>query len=174
MPIFGGSKRPKLDGLTRDEQKRRDALNPEVLRRTAGGVQAPGPAAAAVLQERLNAEPRDLLWPLLLGSQLMSLQRFGRAITAFEAALELDQNEVRAHYGAAMASYRAAEYKLDHGEAATDEIAPADMTVDNLYQTSLRHFHEAMDLTPDKNERDELAAAAATVRRAIARKAGRL
>lgn len=175
MPIFGASKRPKLDGLTRDEEKRRDALNPEVMRRAGEiGVEAQAPAAAAVLLEQIEKEPREMLWPLLLGSQMMTLRRFGHAIEAFEEAIERDPEEVRAHYGAAMACYQAAEYKLSYGEAAKDEVAPADMTVDNLYQESLRHFHVAMDLTPDKNERDELAAAAGIVRRAIARKAGRL
>ncbi len=175
MPIFGGSKRPSLDGLTREEEQRRNALSPEVLRRSGEtGVVGQAPAAAAILREKILAEPRELLWPLLLGSQMMSMRRFGQAIDAFNEAVERDRNEVRARYGAAMACYRAAEYKQDHGEASTDEVAPADMTVDNLYQESLRHFHDAMELTPDKNERDELASAAATVRRAVARKAGRL
>ena len=175
MPIFGASRRPKLDGLTREEEQRRDALNPEVLRRSGEiGVEAQAPSAAAVLQEKIEKEPREMLWPLLLGSQMMGMRRFGQAMDAFNEAIERDPGEVRAHYGAAMACYHAAEYKLDHGEAAKDEVAPADMTVENLYQESLRHFHVAMDLTPDKNERDELAAAAGIVRRGIARKAGRL
>lgn len=175
MPIFGGSKRPKLEGLTREEEKRRDALNPEVLRRSGEkGVVGQAPAAAAILREKTESEPRDMLWPLLLGSQMMSMRRFGQAIAAFGEALERDPREVRAHYGAAMACYRAAEYKQDHGEASADDVAPSSMTLDNLYQESLRHFQDAMDLTPEKSERDELAAAAATVRRAVARKAGRL
>jgi hypothetical protein len=50
MPLFGGSKRAKLDGLTKDEEQRRDALNPEVLRRAGeGGVAAQGPAALQLL-----------------------------------------------------------------------------------------------------------------------------
>ena len=28
MPLFGGSNRPKLDGLTKDEEKRRDCAEP--------------------------------------------------------------------------------------------------------------------------------------------------
>jgi tetratricopeptide (TPR) repeat protein len=175
VPIFGGSKRPKLDGLTRDEEKRRDALTPEVLRRSGEkGVEGQAPAAAALLRERMNSEPGEPLWPLLLGSQMMGMRRYGRALDAFHAVIERDESEVRAHYGAGMACYLAAEYKQDHGEAASEDVAPADLTVDNLYQESLRHFQEAMDMTPDRNERDELASAAATVRRAVARKAGRL
>jgi tetratricopeptide (TPR) repeat protein len=175
MPIFGGSKRPPLDGLTREEEKRRDALNPEVLRRAEEkGMVDNTPFAAAILREKMESEPLEMLWPLLLGSQMMSMRRYGQAIEAFNEALERADDEVRAHYGAAMASFRAGEYKQDHGEAASDEVAPPGMTVDNLYQESLRHFNVAMELTPDKNERDELASGAATVRRAVARKAGRL
>ena len=85
MPIFGGAKRPKLDGLTRDEEKRRDALNPEVLRRAGEkGVAGQAPAAASLLREKMNAEPRDPLWPLLLGHQMMSMRRYALAIEAFE------------------------------------------------------------------------------------------
>ena len=175
MPIFGGSRRPRLDGLTRDEEKRRDALNPEVLRRAGEkGVVGQAPAAAAVLREKVEAEPHEMLWPLLLGSQMMSMRRFGQAIDAFERALERDASEVRAHYGAGMACFQAAEYRQEHGDAASSEVAPQDMTLDNLYQEALRHFRLAMELTPDKSERDQLAAATATVTRAVTRKAGRL
>ena len=174
MPIFS-SKRPKLDGLTRDEEKRRDALNPEVLRRTGEkGIVGQAPAALDVLREKMAAEPTEGLWPMLLGSQMMSMRRFGQAIEAFEEAVARDESEVRAHYGAGMACYRAAEYKQEYGEAATEEVAPMDLTVENLYQEALRHFRRAMDLTPDKGERDELASAAATVERAVARKRGRM
>ena len=62
----------------------------------------------------------------------------------------------------------------DYGEAATQEVAPADLTVENLYQQALRHFRRAMELTPDKGERDELASSAAIVERALGRKRGRL
>jgi tetratricopeptide (TPR) repeat protein len=172
MLIFGGGKRPKLDGLTREEEKRRNALNSEVTRRAS--LTGALPAAASVLRDRAAEEPEDALWPLLLGSQLMHMHRFGQALDAFNTAIVLDGTEVRAHYGAAMACYRAADYKQEHGEASSDEVAPAGLTVDNLYHEALRHFQDAMELTPDKVERDELASAAATVRRAVARKAGRL
>jgi len=175
MPIFGSSKRPKLDGLTREEEKRRDALNPEVLKRSGEkGVVGQAPAAAAVLREKMESEPSDWFWPLLLGSQMMSMRRYGQAIDAFLEAIERDETGVRARYGAGMAYFQAAEYRQEHGAAATDEVAPADMTADNMYQEALRHFRQAMELTPDKAERDELAAAIATVERASARKAGRL
>ena len=174
MPIFS-SKRPKLDGLTRDEEKRRDALNPEVLRRAGEkGIVGQAPAALDLLREKMAAEPIERLWPMLLGSQLMSMRRFGQAIEAFEEAVARNEDEVRAHYWAGMACYRSAEYKQEYGEAATEEVAPMDLTVENLYQEALRHFRRAMDLTSDKKERDELSNAAATVERAVARKRGRL
>ncbi len=174
MPIFS-SKRPNLDGLTRDEEKRRDALNPEVLSRSGEkGIVGQAPAALDILREKMVAEPAERLWPMLLGSQLMSMRRFGQAINAFEEAVTRDESEVRAHYGVGMACYRAAEYKQEYGEAATEDVAPMELTVENLYQDGLRHFRRTMDLTPDKGERDELASAAAIVERAIARKRGRM
>jgi tetratricopeptide (TPR) repeat protein len=175
MPIFGGSKRPKLDGLSREEEKRRDALNPEVHKRAGEkGVVGEAPAAAAILREKMESEPSDRLWPLLLGSQMMSMRRYGQAVEAFQEAVERDEGEIRAHYGAGMAYFHAAEYRQEHGAAASDEVAPADMTADNMYQEALRHFRQALELTPDKSERDELAVAVATLERAVARKAGRL
>jgi tetratricopeptide (TPR) repeat protein len=175
MPIFGSVRRPKLDGWTREEEKRRDALSPEVLKRSGEiGEEGQGPAAVKVLREQMALEPADRLWPLLLGSQMMSLRRYGQAIEAFEAAVTRDANEVRGYYGAGMACYKAAEYKQKYGAAATGEVAPAGLTVENLYQEALRHFRRAMELTPDKAERDELASAVAIVTRAVARKRGRL
>jgi hypothetical protein len=175
MPIFGGSKRPKLDGLTKDEEKRRDALNPEVLRRSGEkGVAGQAPAAAALLREKVEADSGEYLWPLLLGWQMMSLKRFAPAIEAFVQTVQRSDNEVRGHYGAGAAYFEAAEAKLTHGPATTDDLAPESMTVDNLYHESLRHFRRAMELTGDSSEREQLRNAASTVEKAIARKAGRL
>jgi tetratricopeptide (TPR) repeat protein len=174
MAIFS-DKRPPLDGLTRDEEKRRDALNPEVLRRSGEkGIEGQSPAAVTVLRERIAEEPADRLWPLLLGSQMMTMRRYSQAIEAFEEAVARDETEVRSHYGAGMACYRAAEYKQEYGEAAKDEVAPADLTVENLYQEALRHFRRGIELTLDKGERNELASAIAVVERAVARRRGRL
>ena len=175
MPLFGGSSRPKLDGLTKDEEKRRDALNPEVLHRAGEkGVAGQAPAAAALLREKADAEPREFLWPLLLGWQQISADRYGSAIEAFSRAIERDANEVRGHYGAGAACFQAAEARLSRGDAVTAEVAPAGLTVDNLYHESVRHFRRALELAHDKNERDQLQTAIATVERALARKAGRL
>ena len=167
MPIFGGSKRPKLDGLTRDEQRRLDTLY-------AGATVDGEASAAAVLLEKAEEEPREVLWPLSLGSRLMAAGHYVQALEAFEEVVSRDRTEVRGHYGAAMACFRASEHRLERGEASSEDAAPAGMTVDNLLHASLRHFQDAMELTPDKNERDELASAAAIVRRAIMHKAGRL
>lgn len=175
MPIFGGSKRPSLDGLTREEEKRRDALNPEVLRRAGErGVMGHAPAAVALLREKMEAESGSALWPLLLGGQMMGMRRYGQALEAFTEAAKRDGREVRAHYGAGMACFQSAEYKREHGAASSEEVAPAHMTVDSLYQEALRHFRVAMELAADKGQRDELASAAAAVERAVAKKAGRL
>jgi hypothetical protein len=174
MPIFGGAKRPKLDGLTKDEEKRRDALNPEVLRRAGEkGVAGQWPAAAAILQEKMQAEPGEPLWPLLLGHQMMSMRRYSLAIEAFVEATNRDDDEIRAHYGAGHAHFQAAEARQTMGDAATDDIVPPDMTTDNLYHEALRHFRRAQELA-DKAERDELSKATSVVEKAIARKAGRL
>jgi tetratricopeptide (TPR) repeat protein len=175
MPLFGGSNRPPLDGLTKEELNRRDELNPEVLRRAGeGGVAGQGPAALAVLREKAETEPDDYLWALLLGSQFMSMQRYAPAIDAFTEAVKRDAKEVRAHYGAGAAYFQAAEAKLQHGPATTDETAPAALTVDNLYQEALRSFRRALDLTQDKKERDALGNAIGAVEKALAKKAGRL
>jgi tetratricopeptide (TPR) repeat protein len=175
MPLFGGNNRPALDGLTKEEQKRRDALNPEVLRRAGeGGVAGQGPAALAVLREKAEAEPEDYLWALLLGAQFMSMQRYALAIDAFTDAGRRDVAEVRAFYGAGAAYFQAAEAKQAHGAATTDEVAPAALTVDNLYHEALRSFRKALDLTNDKKERDTLGNAIGAVEKALAKKAGRL
>jgi tetratricopeptide (TPR) repeat protein len=175
MPIFGGSKRPKLDGLTKDEEKRRDALNPEVLRRSGEkGVAGQAPAAAALLREKLAAEPKEYLWPLLLGWQMMSLKRYAPAIEAFVETVQRSDKEVRGYYGAGAAYFDAAEAKLQHGPATTEDLAPESMTVDNLYHESLRHFRRGLELTDDSGEREQLRTAASTVEKALGRKAGRL
>ena len=174
MAIFGSVKRPKLDGLTRDEEKRRDALNPEVLRRAGEkGVAGQAPAAAALLHEKMEAEPREALWPLILGHQMMTMRRFALAIQAFEEAAARDDDEIRTHFGAGHAYFQAAEAKQTMGDAATDDVTPPEMTTDNLYHEALRHFRRAQELA-DKNERDELSKATSVVEKAIARKAGRL
>jgi hypothetical protein len=168
MPIFGGSKRPKLDGLTKGEEKRRDALNPEVMRRAGeGGVAGQGPAALAVLREKVEAEP-DFLWACLLGWQYMATRRFTPAIDAFTEAAKRDSTEVRGPYGAGAAYFEAAQAKLDHGSATPADVAPEGLTVDNLYHESLRSFRRALELTDDKDERQKLTDAIAGVNRAIA------
>src|SRR5688572_33327956 len=108
MPLFGGSKRPKLDGLTKDEEKRRDALNPEVMRRAGEkGVAGQGIAALAVLREKADEESREFLWAWLLGQQYLSFNRYSPAIEAFNDAIGRDGSEVRAYYGAGTAYFQA-------------------------------------------------------------------
>lgn len=173
MTIFAG-KRPRIDGLTRAEQKRRDALNPEVARRSGEqGFAGQAAAAAGLLRERLQEEPDEYLWPLLLGRQMMSMNRFSQAIDAFLEAESRDERDVRGYYGAGHAYFQAAEAKQSMGEAATDDVVPLAMTVDNLYQESLRQFRRGQELAA-KSDREELSIAVSTVERALARKAGRL
>jgi len=175
MPIFGGSKRPGLEGLTKDEEGRRDSLNPEVVRRAGEkGMAGQTVAAVTVLRERTEAEPGEPLWPLLLGRQLMSMRRFAQAIEAFTAAVERDASDVRASFGAGAAYFEAAEAKQSRGSAATDDVAPPGLTVDNLYNEALRHLRRALELTDDAGERGQLRTAIGAVEKALARKAGRL
>jgi tetratricopeptide (TPR) repeat protein len=176
MPLFGGNKRPKLDGLTKDEEKRRDALNPEVMSRAGEkGVAGQGPAAAAILREKMDKEPSEFIWPLLLGWQLLSMRRFDHAIEAFQEAVSRDKTDVRGHFGAGHAFFEAAEVKLRGGDALHAMSGVAEnMTVDNLYHESLRSFRQAFDMTPDKEERDKLRNAMSVVEKALAKKAGRL
>jgi tetratricopeptide (TPR) repeat protein len=175
MPLFGGSKRPKLDGLTKEEEKRRDALNSEVMRRAGEkGVAGQGIAALGLLREKADAEPNDFLWPWLLGSQYLSFHRFSPAIEAFNQAIERDTSEVRGYYGAGTAYFQAGDAKQNLGPAATDDVVPANLTPDNLYHEALRNFKKALELTSDKAERDQLQQATGAVDRALARRAGRL
>jgi tetratricopeptide (TPR) repeat protein len=175
MPLFGGSSRAPLDGLTREEEKRRDALNPEVIRRAGGEVGTVGQAQAAlaILREKVDAESGDFLWALLLGRQYMSMRRFAPAIGAFEDAIRRDGEDVRGYYGAGQAYFQAAEARKVLGEAATDEVTPLDMTVDNLHQEALRNVRKAQTVA-DKKERNELGEFASLIEKAVARKAGRL
>ena len=175
MPLFGGGKRPKLDGLTKDEEKRRDSLNAEVMRRAGEkGVAGQGVAALGVLKEQAEAEPQDFLWHWLLGSQHLSFQHYTPAIEAFNKAIEHADGDVRAYYGAGTAYFQAGEAKLRLGPAATDDVVPRDLTPDNLYHEALRNFKKALELTDDRTERDQLQLAAGAVDRALARRAGRL
>jgi len=175
MPIFGGSKRPKLDGLTKEEERRRDVLNPEVLRRSGEkGVAGQAPAALAILHEKAEEEPGDFLWACLLGWQYMSARRFSSAIEAFNEAIRRAGAEVRAYYGAGHAYFSAGEAKQNLGPATPSEAAPEDLTVDNLYQESLRCFRRGLDLAADKGERDQIRSSIAAVEKMVARKAGRL
>ena len=195
MPLFGGSKRPRLDGLTKEEERRRDALNPEVMRRAGEtGVAGQAPAALAILKEKTEAESHDFLWPCLLGWHLMSMRRFSPAIEAFTEAGRRDATDLRGYFGAGRAYFEAAEARLSLGEAAEarlslgeaaearlslGEAAPADvtvadMTVDNMYQQALRNLRRALELAEEKTERDQLREAVSNVDRAVARKAGRL
>lgn len=175
MPLFGGSSRPDLDGLTKDEEKRRDALNPEVIRRAGGEVGTVGQAnaALAILKEKAEAEPKEFLWSLLLGRQYMSMRRYTAAIGAFEDAIRRDENDVRGYYGASYAYVQAAEARRSLGDAATEDVTPLDMTVDNMHQEALRHVRKAQTLA-DKKERTTLGQFASTIEKAVARKAGRL
>ena len=175
MPLFGGSNRPNMDGLTKDEAKRRDALNPEVIKRAGSEIGTVGQAnaALALLREKVDQEPREFLWPLLLGRQYMSMRRFTAAIQAFEGAIQRDEDDIRGYYGAGYAYFQAAEARRNLGDAATDEITRLDMTVDNLHQEALRNIRKAQTLA-DKKERDELGKLASTIEHAVARKAGRL
>jgi tetratricopeptide (TPR) repeat protein len=174
MPLFGGSSRPDIEGLTRDEEKRRDALNPEVVRRAGGEVGTVGQAnaALAILREKNEQEP-SFLWALLLGRQYMSMRRYTAAIDAFEDAITRDEKDIRGYYGAGHAYFQAAEARRSLGDAATEEVTPLNMTVDNLHQEALRNIRKAQTLA-EKKERDALGQFASTIEKAVARKAGRL
>jgi tetratricopeptide (TPR) repeat protein len=174
MPLFGGAKRPPLDGLTKEEEKRRDALNPEVLRRAGEkGVAGQAPAAAAILREKTEAEPKEPLWPLLLGWQMVSLRRYPPAVEAFREVIARDPEEVRAYFGLGNACFYAAEDTRPRSEEPGGS-ALAGMTTDNLYHEAKRNFQRALEMTPDKGERERLRNSIANVDRALAKRAGRL
>jgi len=175
MPLFGGKSRPKLDGLTKEEEKQRDALNPEVLKRSGEkGVAGQMPAAAAILREKTEAEPASYLWPLLLGWQGMAMHRFDTSVAAFLQAIQRAPEEVRAYFGAGNAYFEAAQVRLNADPGAPVSGGLATLTVDNLLHEANRNFKRAMELAEGGDERDRLRNAISVVDKALAKKAGRL
>src|SRR6266849_1978166 len=110
MPLFGSATRPKLDGLTKDEEKRRDSLSGEVMKRSRDKESQPL-AVVAVLEERMAAEPREWLWPHVLGWHLLSMHRYDASGAALEEAMRLRPAEVRSWYAAGSLYYEVAEAK---------------------------------------------------------------
>ena len=176
MPLFGGKTRPKLDGLTKDEEKLRDSLNPEVLRRAGEkGVAGQMPAAAAVLREKADAETGAYLWPLLLGIQMRAMHRFDQSVEAFQETLKRQPNEIRAYFGAGNAYWDAAQVRLDSPlDAPVVAGAFPDLTIENLLHESKRNFSRAYEMTQDRDERDRLRNAISNCDTILARRAGRL
>ncbi|HEY7268290.1 MAG TPA: hypothetical protein VH951_00555, partial [Dehalococcoidia bacterium] len=142
MPLFGGKTRPQLDGLTKDEEKQRDSLNPEVLRRAGEkGVAGQMPAAAAVLREKTDAEPKAYLWPLLLGIQMRAMHRFDQSVEAFQETLKRAPGEIRAYFGAGNAYWDASQMRLSADpDAPVAAAAFPQLTVDNLLHEAKRNF----------------------------------
>jgi hypothetical protein len=174
MPLFGGKTRPKLDGLTKEEEKERDALNPEVLKRAGEkGVAGQMPAAAAVLREKMETEKEHYLWPLLLGWQLRAMTRFDQSVEAFREATARAPSEIRAYFGAAYAYWDAAQARIERPDAPITG-AMNELTVDNLLHESKRNFTRALELAQDKDERERLRNAISNVDAVLAKRAGRL
>jgi tetratricopeptide (TPR) repeat protein len=176
MPLFGGKTRPQLDGLTRDEEKQRDALNPEVLRRAGEkGVAGQMPAAATILREKTDSDAKSYLWPLLLGYQLRAMHRFDQSVEAFQETLKRSPAEIRAYFGAGNAYWDASQLRIN---ASQDAPVPASafpsLTIDNLLHEAKRNFMRAMELAADKEERERLRNAIANCDTLLARRAGRL
>jgi tetratricopeptide (TPR) repeat protein len=176
MPLFGGKTRPRLDGLTKEEEKQRDALNPEVLQRAGEkGVAGQMPAAAAILREKSEAETGDYLWPLLLGLQTRAMHRFDQSVEAFQEALKRAPGEIRAYFGAGNAYWDAAQLRLEAGPGAP--VAPGafpEMTVENLLHEAKRNFGKALEMAQDKSERDRIRNAVSNCDALLAKRAGRL
>jgi hypothetical protein len=174
MPLFGGKTRPKLDGLTKEEEKQRDALNPEVLRRAGEkGVAGQMPAAAAVLREKMEADKDQYLWPLLLGWQLRAMTRFDHSVEAFREASTRAPSEIRAFFGAGNAYWDAAQARIDRPDAPITG-AINELTVENLLHESKRNFARALELAQEKEERERLRNAISNVDAVLAKRAGRL
>ncbi|HXH22398.1 MAG TPA: hypothetical protein VNN10_10230 [Dehalococcoidia bacterium] len=175
MPLFGGKTRPKLDGLTKEEEKQRDALNPEVLRRAGEkGVAGQMPAAAAVLREKMEAEKDNYLWPLLLGWQMRAMTRFDQSVEAFKEASRRAPSEIRAYFGAGNAYWDAAQARINAPSDAPITGAMTEMTIENLLHESKRNFARALELAQDKEERERLRNAISNVDAVLAKRAGRL
>jgi len=175
MPLFGGKTRPKLDGLTKDEEKLRDALNPEVLRRAGEkGVAGQMPAAAAILREKTDTEATNSLWPLLLGWQMRAMHRFDQSVEAFQETIRRAPNEIRAYFGAGNAYWDAAQARVTAAPDAPLTGVMSELTLENLFHEAKRNFTRAMDLAEDKEERERLRNAISNVDTMLAKRAGRL
>src|SRR5436305_14309874 len=102
MPLFGGNKRPALSGLTKEEQKRCDALDPEIAARQSGGSTG-GDALSAVLTEKAASESRGFIWPLVQGWRPTAKRQYTAEIASSNDAAARDSSQVRARYGARLA-----------------------------------------------------------------------
>jgi hypothetical protein len=169
MPLFGGSKRPALTGLTKDEQKRRDALEPEITLRSSGAGQlSQGEALVQVLGEKAQADRGDFLWPLIAGWQLNSMRHFTAAIESFNDATSRDGKQVRTHCGAGYAYLQAGLAAQSLGSGITEVQVPSGMSTEALFHEAERCYATALGMTTDKAELAQLNEAATTVNKAIA------
>ncbi len=169
MPLFGG-KRPPLDGLTKEEEKRRGELNDALAERTAGkDGAAQGAAIIEVLQEHSAAESSEFLWPLLIGWQMMSMRHFTDAIDSFKEAAGRNGNEVRSFYGGGSAYMKAGASAQSLGSSVTAAMVPPNKSAEDLYIEAGRCFQTAITLTKDKNELEQLHQAESEAATALAR-----
>ena len=170
MPLFGGNKRPALGGLTKDEQKRLDALSEETLRRAVSSERKAQDAALLdVLQEQSTSQPQEFLWPLIIGWQLTNGRRFTAAIDSFNEALSRDGKQVRSYCGAGRAYLQAGMAEQSQGAGVTAEQVPPGMSIEALYQEAGRCYTSAIGLTRDASELVQLREASDNVEKALAR-----
>jgi hypothetical protein len=169
MPLFGGNKRAALGGLTKGEQKRRDALDIQIAARVTGGGQlSEEDALSEILNEKCASESGDFLWPLIIGWRLTNKRGYTAAIESFKEATSRDATQVRCYCGAGLAYLQAGMAAQSMGSGVTAVQVPPGMTTEALFRESARAYSTAVSLTTDKSELAQLQDAVDTVERALA------
>jgi hypothetical protein len=170
MHLFGGSKRPELDGLTKEEEKRRNELTSELIRRSNGqDAETKSGIGLELLRSKCTAQRNDFLWPLLLGRQLMNTRHYTDAIDTFNVAVGLNPKETRSHCGAGMAYFQAGKAAASLGAGVTDAMVPVAMSAEDLFRKAKACFETALTLTLDKAELEAISNAKNEVTVALAR-----
>lgn len=146
MPLFKGSDSPGLDRLTRDEERKRDGANAEVLQAAGSGLTTLEAENERVLKRKAAEEPTEFLWPYLLGWQYLGAGRFEEALSVLKDAKTKRPGDLRGPYGVATVyNGAAAQACTELGPSAEGEVRLG-MSMSQLHESALREFNEALQL----------------------------
>ena len=154
MPLFKRSDNPGLDRLAPSEERKRDALNREVMQAQA---RSPGRTLEDVnleiLARKVREETTEFLWPFLLGWQFLQMGQFDDALGTLEDANTKRPGDCRGAYAVATVYYTAAtQARWPDGRWTEGEVSLG-MSLTQLYQNALREFGEALESTESGRDR---------------------